>query len=54
MPLKTKICPNCLASFVAETRNQELCNECVLLNKENKNLKNIQQFIKEEVQEDEK
>ena len=29
MPLKTKICPKCNATFVPETKNQEYCNECL-------------------------
>ena len=31
MPYKTKICENCSSSFVEEQKNQELCNECELL-----------------------
>ena len=31
MSMKTKICPNCLASFLEGLKNQELCNECSLL-----------------------
>ena len=26
---KAKICENCKASFVPETKNQILCNECL-------------------------
>ena len=31
MPIKTNICINCSSSFVPELKNQELCNECSLL-----------------------
>ncbi len=29
MPIKSKICKGCGASFVPEKKNQEYCNECL-------------------------
>ena len=34
---KTKICERCKASFVPETKNQTLCNECLKGGAENGN-----------------